>query len=394
MPDNRSVARRPGLAVVLAATVLTVTAGFLLKLPCASGEWGDERQYRRLCYSDVVPLYSGRGIDGGQVPYVEADNEYPVLTGMAMWVGGLPARSYAGFFAWTAALLTAGALVAAWALYRMAGPRALFFATAPTLGLYAFMNWDLIAVALATAGMLAFLRERDRAAGVLLGLGAAAKLYPALLVVPFALSRLRDGRRAGAVRLAAWAAVAWAAVNLPFLVAFPERWSEFLRFSSTRPADWDSLWLMTQRYLGFPLSTGVVNVVSAVAFVAAAAGLWWAASRRPGFQPWTFGLPLLVVFLLSSKVYSPQFSLWLLPWFAVALPEPRLFVAFSLADVAVFVSRFRWFGEIESEPLPSPAFQIALLLRAAVLVACVVVWLRRQGDEPEAMPRAAEAVPA
>ena len=46
---------------------------------------------------------------------------------------------------------------------------------------HAFTNWDLIASALAGDGLLAWAR-RPVLAGVLFGLGAAAKLYPAFLL--------------------------------------------------------------------------------------------------------------------------------------------------------------------------------------------------------------------
>jgi len=374
--DNHRVPeRRRTLVLVLAATVLTLGLGLLLKLPCAGGDWSDGRQYTRLCYSDIVPLYGLRGLAEGQTPYLEADNEYPVLTGVTMWAAAAPAGSTASFFGWTAVLLSAGAVVAAWTVHATAGRRALFLALAPTLAVHAFTNWDLVAVALASAGTLLFFRGRDSPAGLLLGLGAAAKLYPALLVIPFALDRLRSGRRRGAGRLAGWVAGAWAAVNVPVALAAPERWSEFFRFSSERPADWDSLWLLAQHHLGFPPSTAAVNAASAVAFAGLGLLVWRLRGR--GSPPWQFAFPLLVMFLVTSKVYSPQFSLWLLPWFALALPDVRAFAAFSVTEVAVFVTRFTWFGDIEAQPFPSPAFQAALLARAAVLVGCVVLWVRR-----------------
>ncbi len=79
-------------------------------------------------------------------------------------------------------------------------------------------------------------------------------------------------------------------------------------------------------------------------------------------------MPLIVLFLLSNKVYSPQYGLWLLPWFALALPRLVTFLAFSLADVAVFVTRFTWFGRLEGAPGASQElFEVAVLVRAAVL---------------------------
>ena len=381
-----SITGRPGL--VLGATLITLAVGYLIKFPCADGDWRDERQYRRLCYSDVVPLYSARGVDRGLFPYLEADNEYPVLTGLTMAAAGAPAGSHASFFNWTALILTLGAAATAWALHRMVERRALFFALAPTLAAYAFMNWDLIAIALATVGTLAFLRERDRAAGILLGLGIAAKLYPILLLLPFAATRVRAGQAGRAFHLASWTAASWVAVNLPFAILAPERWSLFFRLNSSRPADWDSAWLLPQFKLGW--STGTVNLLAGATFVVLAAIVWIAAARRrPGFHLWTLGFPILMLFLLTSKVYSPQFSLWLLPWFALTLPDIRLFMAFQAADVAVFVTRFRWFADFQPGDLPSAEFQLALVARALVLLLCVVAWIRGKVETPESVPEAA-----
>lgn len=372
---------------MLVATAITMAVGWLLKSPCL-GSWADGRQYNLLCYSDIVALHGSddrdRGLDEDRFPYVEAENEYPVLTGLVMWVAALPATSYAPFFNWTALLLLGAALATAWALHRMVGMRALFFALAPSLTVYGLVNWDLVAVALASGATLAFLRERDKASGALLGGGAAAKLYPALFVIPFALDRLRQDRRRDAARLAGIAAGVWALLNLPFALLGFDRWSLFFRFNGDRNADWDTLWFMAERHLGFTFDPGVLNVLTVVALAVTALVAWRAKeARHRRFSAWTFGFPLLILFLLTSKVYSPQFGLWLLPWFALALPDLRLFVAFELADVAVFVTRFQFFAQVEGigPGLPFWMFEVAVLIRAAILIACVVAWVRRPAPE-------------
>jgi uncharacterized membrane protein len=179
-----------------------------------------------------------------------------------------------------------------------------------------------------------YLRRRDGWSGVLLGLGAAAKVFPALLVVPFVAGRFHGREPDRGIRLAWAAAGTWIAINLPFVLAAPRAWSEFFRFNAGRFADWDSLWyLACQRTTGQTCShTDLVNAASLVMFVAWAGLVWVLKARRdPGFARWTFGFPILVLFLLTNKVYSPQFSLWLLPWFALAFPNLWLFVAFQAA---------------------------------------------------------------
>jgi uncharacterized membrane protein len=256
------------------------------------------------------------------------------------------------------------------------------------------MNWDLLAVALATVGTLAYLRRRDGWSGVLLGLGAAAKIFPMLLVVPFVAGRFRGEEPDRGTRLA-WAAVGtWVAVNLPFVLLAPTGWWEFFRYNAARSADWDSLWyLVCERTTGQTCTnTRLVNLVSVGLSLGWVAVVWVLKARRePGFARWTLGFPILVLFLLTNKVYSPQFSLWLLPWFALAFPRLGWFVAFELADVAVFVTRFSWFGRYLGMDggiagLPVGMFELAVAIRALILVACVIGWVRgaRGGPRPAA----------
>jgi uncharacterized membrane protein len=373
----------------------TLALGHALKAPCISGDWGDGRQYTRLCYTDIGPLLGKERLSGDRLPYLDpcrsgaagSCDEYPVLTmwtmRVAAWTSG---ADIARFFYANAILLWLAAFATAACLYVMVASRALYFVLAPTLAIYATTNWDLIAVALATAGTLAFLKRRDGWAGLLLGLGAAAKLYPALLVIPFVAGRLRDGEAERGTRLVAAAFGTWVVANLPFAIAGTTGWWEFFRYNAERTADWDSLWFVGCHRLTGELGCSVdwpADLGSAILFLASVAIVWrLKAGRDPDFARWTLGFPILVLFLISSKVYSPQFSLWLLPWFALALPNLPLFAAFELADVAVFVTRFSWFGTMTGldsglAGLPIGAFEIAVLARAAILVLCVVAWVRR-----------------
>ena len=384
------------LTVVLAAALGTLAVGAILKRPCDSGNWGDGRQYSRLCYTDIIPLYGTERLTGGRLPYLnpcppEAGaqcDEYPVLTMYLMRVAAWLGHTYQSFYYSNVILLTLCALFTALALYRIAGERALYFALAPTLLIYAFVNWDLLAVALATAATLAYLRGRDELSGAMLGLGAAAKFYPALFLIPFVLGRLRERRRGGAVLLVVWSGVAYAAVNLAFLLAARHAWLNFFRFNANRPVDWDSLWFVACTKLGSNTgcrwSPKLINALSLGAFICLASIIWWRRwARHPDFARWTFGFPLLVAFLLTNKVYSPQYGLWLLPWFALSLPNAALFAAFEVADVFVFVTRFSWFGRYSGHGGASlRLFQIALIIRAVVLVGCLVAWVLRKQDEP------------
>ncbi len=403
-PVSEQARRRVGLGVVLACLAATLAVGLAIKAPCASGDWSDGRQYERLCYTDIVPLLGTEQLTGNRLPYldpcVDSDgqcDEYPVLSMYTMRAAAWVSNGMTAFFAANVVFLALAAVATVVCLYLLVGPRALYFALAPTLAIYGFMNWDLIAVALATAATLAYARRRDVVSGVLLGLGAAAKLYPALLVVPFVAGRFREREPDAGIHLA-WASIGtWVAVNLPFAVAAPGSWWRFFAFNSERPADWDSLWFIScHRITGelYCQPTGLINTVSLALFLGSTGFVWWLKrAREPDFARWTLGLPILVLFLLTNKVYSPQYGLWLLPWFALVLPSPGLFVAFSVADTAVFVTRFSWFGEFAGfGGLPIDAFEVAVVLRALVLFWCLAEWVRRPQPDLRAAP-AAEPVP-
>lgn len=380
--------RRPGPA---AATVVLAVAAVLAGLAWKSAQVTTlAGQYLWWGYSDVPPLFHAERLDVGAVPYLDHPVEYPVLTGLQMWLAGGPAHDGRSFLWWTAPLLVTAAAVTAWLLARELGwRRALAFAAAPPLLVSGAVNWDLPSIALATAGIVAHRRGRDGWAGAWLGLGTAAKLWPGLvllLVVPAAWA-LR-GRRAGTTTAGA-ALGAWAAVNLPVLVVAPEGWWRFVELSRERVLDWDPLLAVATRQLDWQPAVGTVNLLSAVLVVVGVVAVVAVTVRRVAPARWHLAaLPLVAWFLLANKVWSPQFSLWLLPLFALAFPGWRWWLAFAATDVAVTVARFRHLGafvgdaEVEAAAWSSTPFDVALVLRALVLVGAVwVAWRRDVTDD-------------
>jgi uncharacterized membrane protein len=352
------------LRICLLFAVLTLALAWIKQEPCASGEWSGSRQYTHLCYSDAVPLFGSYGLDSGALPYLDATVEYPVLTGGLMAAAAAIARAYDGvvggvltdippvqsYYVVTCLLLSVCALVVVRGVLGLSGRRpwdAAMIGLSPLLLVHAFTNWDLLAVALATLGMLAWARRRPVLAGVLLGLGIAAKFYPLLLLGALLVLCLRAGRlRAWAATTAA-AALTWAAVNLPIVVLAPENWSWFFVFSRRRTANPESVWNIADYASGGglldgPLAAGQapggLNSAVTVALLLLAAGVAWltlAAPVRPRLPQVAF---LLVAgFLLLNKVWSPQFSLWLLPLAVLARPRWRSLLLWQATEVLVWV---------------------------------------------------------
>jgi uncharacterized membrane protein len=200
------------------------------------------------------------------------------------------------------------------------------------------------------------------------------------LLLPLALDRAKERSWRGGAVLLGSAVVIWLAINLPVAIASPSGWSFTFQFNAERPTQWATLWFVGCRVLPvFCRSVPLVNALSFLLFLGGVAGVWYLKARlEPGFPAWTLGFPILIVFLLTNKVYSPQYSLWLLPWFALVLPELRAFLAFEAADLFVFVTEFRWLGAATGVGAGAPRwlFLLAVLARAAVLLWLLGAYLR------------------
>jgi uncharacterized membrane protein len=382
-----------GSVTVLATASLAGSAlGFLDKVACRAGAWDTAYGvYQAHCYTDIYPLYYGEQLSAGKIPYYGHHVEYPVLIGGAMqlvawlvhWIIN-PFTRGREFFDVTVVLLTLFALVGVLATGYLAGPRrrwtALLVALSPALILASFINWDLIAMGLATAGMAAWAKRRHVLAGVLLGLAVATKFYPLVFFGPLLFLCLRAGRmRAFATTFAA-AAVAWLAVNLPVMIGATTGWDTFYWLSETRGADWGSIWYFFETE-HWPVvgATGLdqLNRMSLGLFGLGCAGiaaLIMAAPRRPRI-PQVFFLTL-AVFLMTNKVWSPQYVIWLTPLVVLARPRIWSYALWQVAEVGYFFAIWAYLLTEAGGPggIGSGLYFTALLARfLTVGLLCVLV---------------------
>ena len=185
--------------------------------------------------------------------------------------------------------------------------------------------------------MLAWSRARPGLAGVWLGLAAAAKFYPLVLIGPVLVLCVRRRQwRALAVFVGATLG-AWLVVNLPVMIANFEGWARFYTFSRERGIDFGSPWYALT-LVGASIPGQTLNTLATGAFAAACVGiaLLGLLARRP---PRLAALVFLVVaaFALTNKVYSPQYVLWVLPLAVLARPRWRDLLIWQAAEAAYFV---------------------------------------------------------
>ena len=416
------------LRVGLLLAVLALTLSWFGKAACiqqytnAQGEaeldWRSGRPYVAMCYSDVVPLFSAERLDKPETfPYETkwVDNEgtpqaqdrymeYPVLSGLFQWVnaklthawgegaraGFLPqALPVAVYFDITAFWLALAWLVTVWAVSRSARRRpwdAVLVAVSPLVIVHAFTNFDTIAAAFAATGLLAWSRKKPALAGLLLGLGAAAKLYPLFLLGPLLVLCLRSGKLRHWGTTAATAAATWLAVNLPIALNHPDGWREFFRLNAERGIDPDSIYNVISHFTGWEgfdgqLANGetptVLNTVTGVLFVLCCAGVAYVGLSAP-VRPRLAQLCFLVVaaFLLTNKVWSPQYSLWLVPLAVLALPRWRVLLAWMVVDALVWMPRMFYYLGVDNRGLPESWFLGTVVARDLAVIGLCVLILR------------------
>ncbi|MBI4729055.1 MAG: DUF2029 domain-containing protein [Acidobacteria bacterium] len=409
------VSFRAMLAVLLAGTLISLGFGFQLKDACTSHAW-DGYQYRHSCYNDVYALYFFRALKCGRFPYVsgdgkdvagpetcsnprfDADLEYPVGTGL--WAGamarlvrhppprGQPADANASadgqrFFRANAlglALFGLGAVVLLAAMARDRR-RVLLFALSPTLVLYGFHNWDLLAIGLATGAFFAFSRRSDSWAGALLGLGAATKLYPGFFLPALVAARWRENRRMP-WSLIGWSAFSFAWVNLPVLLLNPRGWIYPWRFQATRFPNFENVWYFVYRHFGSSAAGGfwwktyprLTGLLSGLLFAAGLALLLRAELRRERVRPFALSLGILLWFLLTAKVYSPQYTLWVIPFFVLVEMPWQGYVLLVATDAGVWFGISSYFIAVQHHT-GDPAWRLSVTEFFTFARYAVIAWL-------------------
>ncbi|MFP5312904.1 MAG: glycosyltransferase family 87 protein, partial [Actinomycetes bacterium] len=383
--------------VLIVLTALAALLGILLKGYCRVNGWETPTQFYATCYSDFPELYRNRGLADGVFPILGSGSqfEYPVLIGLiagiTAWLvpaGDINARVLA-YFDVNAVLLAAVAMLTVLVIARMPGRRpwdAAMVAVAPGIVLAGTINWDLWAACLLAFGMYLFARKRLVAAGILIGLATAAKLYPVLVLGALLLLAVRSGRWRPLTVTGGSAAATWLLVNLPFAVASPSGWAYFFQYSADRGAGYSSAWfgynLVADR-VGWPgLESDTVSVLSAGLFIAACAGIAAVAlmaRRRPRLAQLAF--LIVAAFLLTSKVYSPQYVVWLIPLLVLARPRWREFLVWQGIEALHWAAIWMYLGQVTSAgssqhnlDMPYYVLAVAAHMAAVAYLMARVVW--------------------
>lgn len=389
-----------GLSVggIMLAMVVNLVLGFATKAPCLA-PWpaGGIPSY---CYSDVLHLYDIRGLAAHIFPYIHGvyaeapdgqvflghgEIEYPVLIGLFTWATALPFVGHDSFFLVDSGALAVCGLVCVWLMTKLAGNRVLLFVLAPGVVFFGFINWDFISVLLAVGGIYLWHRHRPVPASIVFAVGGCFKLWPAFFILPLVADYWsREGRRR-AIEVAVPGIAAGLAINLPFMVINFRGWYAPYAFQAgIQPYISGSLWDWDGRYLGAHMVDLLSDSLALAGFVVIMA-YGWRTARRTGIFPFLQSCGALVVwYLLTAKDSSPQYVLWILPFFVLLELRPSLWVQLCIGS-------FLWY--VTFMPIPEGIYTVVMWVLAALRATTymLIIWncLRAplalstlQGEEP------------
>ena len=372
--------------------------------------------YQHNLILDTVEYHRyGNAIVHGHVPYRDFAVEYPPGALPAFVV---PALAYADFgfynraFQILMALCGVGALLAMTVALRSLGASVqrtaaalAFAALAPlVLGSVILYRYDLWPAALTVAGLAAVLAGRERLGFASLGLGIAAKVFPAVVLPPALVYVWRTRGRRDALICLGLAAAVVALVLVPFLALAPGGLWDSVVHQTTRPLQIESLAsgvLLAAHQVGglsitMESSHGSQNLagslphalgtVSTVLLVVALPAIWLAAARGPATPERLvrYSAASLVAFVALSKVLSPQFLIWLIPIVPLVRGRRGL-VASALLGLALLLTQL-WFPirywDLVLQFAAFPSW--AVLARDLVLLALLATLLVPTRREPAA----------
>lgn len=341
-------------------------------------------------YSDVALLMVFYPFADLHWPYREFPFEYHPLIGWGTALASYVVNDLRVLEILWGVVVAAAAAAAAYLLVREVPRRRVlaFWSLSPQLLVYSGMNFDVLPTLGLIAASVATMRGRAILAGAAVGVGTTAKLFPIAALPLLALSLIARRRRYAALGAVFAGLAVLAALDGPAILA---QYSllEYGHHPYHLPSwNLDSIWLPFAVYASVALDADAIDrLVAAVSVIGLGVSyLWWCA--RPalrGEEPVPLFWRAVVLTLLWSRLYSAQYSLWVLPALALFAPRPGILALLTAGDLLTYGSILYAAGGSYANLLGPSSDRVAVglllgvLLRHAALLLLLRALLRPLG---------------
>ncbi len=316
------------LQIALIVTLVASVLSFGKFNHCRSSGWGSPDVYIHMCYSDISALYGAREVNTDQWPYSSSDNsvEYPVLTGVVMWATGLlidDPNGYRPYFDLNILLIALLLFASVFILWRLKPEYVALFPIAPAVFGSLFINWDIYAVLFALLSLYFYKVQKLDLSALFMGVAISTKFYPGVILFGIALIFWNQKEITKLIRYLLVTFLAWVVINLPVALTNFDGWWRFFKLNIDRDSDLGSIWYAAA-LLKWPQPN--VNNITIILFLIAlmAIGVFYfavAQSRSDFANLATVAFLTVAAFVTISKVYSPQYILWLTPLAVLAMTK-------------------------------------------------------------------------
>jgi len=343
---------------------------------CYNKSWAVPDVYTHACYSDIPALYGARDLVNHTWPYSSATNsvEYPPITGLVMWVTSLAtphgSQNFHLYFLINIFILLLLFVASALLLWHMNPGSWHLFVITPAVVSSLYINWDMWAVLTALATIYWFDQKRYDYSALALGISIATKFFPIVLIIPVVLIFWQRSQIKLAIRYLGISIGLWGLVNLPFVLTTPTGWWRFFKLNGSRGADFGSIYYSLQ-LLG--ISIPAINGASVFLFLAASA-IFVIFTLRKQYVPSLAQIAFIevAIFTLASKVYSPQYILWLTPLAVIALQkkDKSAFWIWQGAEILYHIAVWEYLATYSGSRfgLPAGGYAVISLVRIAALI--------------------------
>jgi hypothetical protein len=378
MNQSNLLKGRALIALAILASLLSV-AKFS---HCANTGWATPDQYVHACYSDLPALFEARGLSTNQWPFASDDNsvEYPVITAMVMYVTSFAANSPVSYFNINIFFLILLFIATVLVVRKIRPEFAYLVPVAPAMIASLFINWDLWAIATMMLAIYWFDRKQFLYSALLMGVSISTKFLPIFLLIPIVFIFWRENKIKEAIKYIAITFGTWLAINLPFAVTTPTGWWRFYKLNLERGSDWGSIWLALQQ-LGINFTNlNWLSILLLLIALTTIAILLFEIKYTPTLASIAFFV--IAAVMLASKVYSPQYVLWLTPLAVIALTNTKDLHAFWLwqaTELIYHIAIWQHLAQVTDAKFglgPTP-FAILTLLRIGGTIYLMAVLARR-----------------
>ena len=349
---------------------------------CEGSNWATPDQYIHACYSDLPSLFGARGLDNSAWPYASNENsvEYPVITGVVMYATSFVANSPVSYFNVNIFFLVLLFLVTVLIVRKIRPEFSYLVPVAPAMIASLFINWDLWAIATMMLAIYWFDRKQYLNSSLAMAISISTKFLPVFLLIPIAFILWRDAKVKELIKYIAVVAATWLAINLPFALTTPTGWWRFYKLNLERGADWGSIWLALQQ-LGVNFTNlNYLSILLLLISMTSIAIVLFELKYTPTLASVAF--LVLASVMVASKVYSPQYVLWLTPLAAIALTNKKDLHAFWIwqaVETMYHVAIWQHLALVTDAKfgLASTPFAVLTLVRIAGTIYLMAVLARR-----------------